>query len=48
MALTDSTTGKIIREYSIEQLIETADLMRGYDLVALCAAVPVTPAERSP
>jgi transketolase len=38
MALTDSTTGKVIREYSIEQLIETADLMRGYDLVALHAA----------
>ena len=38
MALTDSATGKIVREYSIEQLIETADLMRGYDLVALHAA----------
>jgi len=38
MALTDSTTGKVIREYSIEQLIETADLMRGYDLVSLYAA----------
>ena len=38
MGLTDSTTGKVVREYSIEQLIETADLMRGYDLVALHAA----------
>jgi len=38
MALTDSTTGKIIRDYSVEQLIETADLMRAYDLVALHAA----------
>ena len=38
MALTDSATGKIIRDYSIEQLLETADLMRGYDLVALHAA----------
>jgi transketolase len=38
MALTDSTTGKIIRDYSIQELIDTADLMRGYDLVALCAA----------
>jgi len=38
MALTDSTTGEVIRQYSIEQLIETADLMRGYDLVALHAA----------
>lgn len=38
MALTDSASGKIIRDYSIEQLIEAADLMRGYDLVALHAA----------
>lgn len=38
MALTDSATGTIIRDYSIEQLTETADLMRGYDLVALHAA----------
>jgi transketolase len=38
MALTDSTTGNIIRDYSIEQLKDAANLMRGYDLVALCAA----------
>jgi len=38
VALIDSTTGRIIRNYSIEELIETADLMRGYDLVALYAA----------
>lgn len=38
MALVDSATGKITREYSIEQLIESANLMRGYDLIALCAA----------
>jgi transketolase len=38
MALTDSTSGKIIRDYSIEQLIDAANLMRGYDLVALHAA----------
>jgi transketolase len=38
MALTDSTTGRIIRDYSIEELIETADLMRGFALVALHAA----------
>jgi len=36
--LTDSATGKLIREYSLEQLVEAAKLMRGYDLVALCAA----------
>jgi transketolase len=38
MALRDSTTGKVIRNYSIEQLRDAANLMRGYDLVALCAA----------
>ena len=38
MALKDSTTGKVIREYSIEQLEDAANLMRGYDLTALCAA----------
>ncbi len=38
MALTDSTTGKIIRDYSIEQLKDAANLMRGYDLIALHAA----------
>ena len=27
-----------MRDYSIEQLKEAANLMRGYDLVALCAA----------
>ena len=38
MAIKDSKTGNIIREYSIPQLQEAANLMRGYDLVALCAA----------
>jgi len=38
MALTDSTSGKLIRDYSIEQLKDAANLMRGYDLVALHAA----------
>jgi transketolase len=38
MALIDSTTGKTIRAYSIEELRDAANLMRGYDLVALCAA----------
>ena len=38
MALKDSTTGNVIRDYSIEQLKDAANLMRGYDLVALCAA----------
>ncbi|HEV2116935.1 MAG TPA: transketolase [Terriglobales bacterium] len=38
MALIDSKSGKHIRDYSIEQLVEAANLMRGYDLVALAAA----------
>lgn len=38
MALIDSSSGKIIREYSIEELKDAANLMRGYDLVALHAA----------
>ncbi len=38
MAILNSKTGKIRSEYSIERLEETARLMRGYDLVSLCAA----------
>jgi transketolase len=38
MALIDSTSGKIIRDYSIEELQDSAKLMRGHNLVALCAA----------
>lgn len=38
VAIIDSTTGRIIRSYSVEELRSAANLMRGYDLVALCAA----------
>ncbi|PYX88807.1 MAG: transketolase [Acidobacteria bacterium] len=38
MAIIDSATGKVIRNYSVEELQESANLMRGYDLVALSAA----------
>src|SRR5512146_2565665 len=38
MPIVDSSTGKTVRDYTIEQLKEAANLMRGYDLVALCAA----------
>lgn len=38
MALIDSATGKTIRSYTTEELCDAANLMRGYDLVALCAA----------
>jgi transketolase len=38
MALKDSRTGKVIREYSIAELRDAANMMRGYDLVVLHAA----------
>src|SRR5690348_8038617 len=38
MPIIDSATGKVVRDYSVEQLKDAANLMRGYDLVALCAA----------
>ncbi|HTT20073.1 MAG TPA: transketolase [Candidatus Sulfotelmatobacter sp.] len=38
MPLSDSKTGAVIRNYSIPELIDIADLMRGYDMVALYAA----------
>jgi transketolase len=38
MAIRDSKNGNVVRAYSIAQLRESATLMRGYNLVALCAA----------
>jgi transketolase len=38
MSLTDSKTGKTIREYDLEGLRERARYMRGLNLIALCAA----------
>ena len=38
MALIDSTTSQITRRYTIDELKEQANQMRGYNLVALCAA----------
>jgi transketolase len=38
MPLLDSATGNVTREYTVDQLREAANLMRGYDMVALCAA----------
>jgi transketolase len=38
MALRNSSTGEITRHYSVEELTTAANLMRGYDLVALRAA----------
>src|SRR6266568_2171975 len=38
MAIKNFMDGTTVREYSIAELQEKANLMRGYDLVALCAA----------
>ena len=38
MAITDSSTGRVIRNYSVAELQDAANLMRGYNLVALHAA----------
>ncbi len=38
MAIIDSVSGAVRRAYSVDELREAANLMRGYDLVALCAA----------
>src|SRR5215510_16386634 len=38
MALRNSVTREVLRQYSIEELKDSANLMRGYDLVALNAA----------
>ena len=38
MSIQDSTTGEVLRTYSIDELKKQANLMRGYDLAALCAA----------
>ena len=38
MAIMDSKTGQTVKQYSIEELQEAANLMRGYSLIALGAA----------
>jgi transketolase len=38
MSIKDSSTGNTLRDASIEELQDAAKLMRGFDLVALCAA----------
>jgi len=38
MSLVDSSTNQLIRDYSIEQLKERANYMRGLNLAALCSA----------
>ena len=38
MAIRNSSDGRVVTDYSIEQLTQAARLMRGYDLLSLCAA----------
>jgi transketolase len=38
MAIRDSRTGEIVRTYTIKELEDSANRMRGYDLTVLCAA----------
>lgn len=38
MPITDSKTGKVKKNYSVEELVEAANLMRGYNMISLCAA----------
>ena len=38
MPILNSKTGKVRKEYSVEELVEAANLMRGYNLVSLAAA----------
>jgi len=38
MPILDSKTGKIRKDYSVEELKEAANLMRGLNLISLCAA----------
>ncbi|ABF41238.1 Transketolase-like protein [Candidatus Koribacter versatilis Ellin345] len=38
MSIIDSATKTVVRDYTVEELKDQAALMRGYNLVALCAA----------
>ncbi len=38
MPIVDSRTGQVRKSYSVAELIQAANLMRGYNLIALCAA----------
>ena len=38
MAIRDARTGRIVRSYTIKELQDCANRMRGYDLAVLCAA----------
>ena len=38
MPLLDSKSGKILKDYSIDELKERANYMRGLDMISLCSA----------
>jgi len=38
MPIVDSKSGKVRKNYSLEELVEAAKLMRGYNMISLCAA----------
>jgi len=38
MPIVDSSSGKVVKSYNIDELKQAANLMRGYNLIALCAA----------
>jgi transketolase len=38
VAIRNSASGEVVRNYSIDEVKEAANLMRGYNLLALCAA----------
>jgi transketolase len=38
MPIVDSKTGKVKKNYSIDELVQAANLMRGYNMISLCAA----------
>ena len=41
MPLMNAFSKAVVRDFSMEELEQAARLMRGYNLVALCAAVSV-------
>jgi transketolase len=38
MPILDSKTGKVRKSYTVEELVESANRMRGYNMISLCAA----------
>jgi transketolase len=38
MPIVDSKTGKVRKNYNLDELVQAANLMRGYNMISLCAA----------